>query len=163
MALFPQAWASQGIQLVLGEMEAREPVCLVFFLLWFVGMSNGLQGLLRNTVEIAWRTSVHLSPDLSSSLMPSSVAPIPLLSALHFTGSLKQMPGSISQTPGSFHRLLLFPVKLSRCTHRCPCELHTSSVLRLCLLHGSASTGWNNTCRQLRADPTPWCQSVQTF
>lgn len=53
MALFPQARASQGIQLVLGEMEAREPVSLVFFLLWFVGMSNGLQGLLRNVVEIA--------------------------------------------------------------------------------------------------------------
>lgn len=124
MALFPQAWASQGIQLVPGEMEAGKPVGLVFFLLRFVEMSNGLQGLLRNTVEIAWQTSAHLSPELSRSLMPSSVASITFLSALHFTGSGCQ---GVSQTPGSFLRWLLFAVKLSRCAHRCPYELHTSS------------------------------------
>lgn len=149
MALFPQAWASQGIQLVLGEMEAREPVSLVFFLLQCVGMSNGLQGLLRNMVEIAWRTSVHL-----------------ILAVLH-----AQLRGIRNALCSAFHWIaeadareylsnsrLLPSLAFVSCEafsmhSPLPRELHTSSALQaLCLLHGSSSTGWNNTWRQLRAD-----------
>lgn len=121
-----------------GEMEAGKPVGLVFFLLRFVEMSTGLQGLLRNTVEVAWRTSVHLSPELSRSHVPSSVASITFLSALHFTGSGCQGVSNSRLLPS-----LAF-VSCEAFSLHSALPLWAAHILSSSL-QAPSSTGWNNT------------------